>query len=47
MRRIVPDAPAWLAVIGAVGDLGDRAFALPECAGAPSAGSSIPSSSQG
>jgi single-stranded-DNA-specific exonuclease len=35
MRRIVPEAPAWLAAVGAVGDLGDRAFTLPECAGAP------------
>jgi single-stranded-DNA-specific exonuclease len=35
MRRLVPEAPAWLAAVGAVGDLGDRAFALPECAGAP------------
>lgn len=35
MRRLVPEAPAWLAAVGAAGDLGDRAFALPECAGAP------------
>jgi single-stranded-DNA-specific exonuclease len=35
MRRIVPDAPAWLAALGAVGDAGDAAFRLPECAGAP------------
>lgn len=35
MRRIDPGAPAWLAAVGAVGDLGDAAFALPECAGAP------------
>ncbi|HEV2999473.1 MAG TPA: DHH family phosphoesterase [Solirubrobacteraceae bacterium] len=35
MRRIVPDAPAWLAAVGGVGDAGDAAFALPECAGAP------------
>ena len=35
MRRLVPDAPAWLAAVGAVGDLGDAAFALAECAGAP------------
>ncbi|HWH15942.1 MAG TPA: hypothetical protein VNT51_14470 [Miltoncostaeaceae bacterium] len=35
MRRIVPEAPAWLAAVGAVGDLGDGAWALPECAGAP------------
>lgn len=35
MRRLVPEAPAWLAAVGAVGDLGDRGFALPECQGAP------------
>jgi single-stranded-DNA-specific exonuclease len=35
MRRLLPDAPAWLAAVGAVGDVGDAAFALPECAGAP------------
>ena len=35
MRRMVPEAPSWLAAVGAVGDLGDRAFELPECAGAP------------
>lgn len=35
MRRIVPEAPAWLAAVGAAGDLGDRGLALPECAGAP------------
>ena len=34
VRRLVPDAPAWLAAVGAVGDLGDAGFALPECAGA-------------
>lgn len=34
MRRIVPEAPAWLAAVGAAGDLGDAGFALPECAGA-------------
>ncbi|HVL31360.1 MAG TPA: hypothetical protein VM299_03940 [Solirubrobacteraceae bacterium] len=34
MRRIVAEAPAWLAAVGAVGDLGDAGFALPECAGA-------------
>jgi single-stranded-DNA-specific exonuclease len=37
LRRIVPDAPAWLAAVGAVGDLGAAAFALPECSGAPRA----------
>ena len=35
MRREVPDAPAWLAAVGAVGDLGSGGFLLPECAGAP------------
>lgn len=35
MRRLCPDAPAWLAAVGAAGDLGDAGFALPECAGAP------------
>jgi single-stranded-DNA-specific exonuclease len=35
MRRIVPEAPAWLAALGAFGDLGDRGLGLPECAGAP------------
>jgi len=34
MRRIVPEAPAWLAAVGAVGDLGDAGFALDECYGA-------------
>jgi single-stranded-DNA-specific exonuclease len=35
MRRVVPEAPAWLAAVGAVGDAGDAGFALPECGGAP------------
>ncbi len=35
VRRLVPEAPAWLAAVGAVGDLGDDGFALPESAGAP------------
>jgi len=35
VRRLFPEQPAWLAAIGAAGDLGDRGFALPECAGAP------------
>jgi single-stranded-DNA-specific exonuclease len=35
VRRLVPEQPAWLAAVGAVGDLGDGGFALPECAGAP------------
>jgi single-stranded-DNA-specific exonuclease len=37
MRRIVPEAPAWLAAVGAVGDLGRRGLALPECSGASAA----------
>jgi single-stranded-DNA-specific exonuclease len=37
MRRITPDAPPWLAAIGAVGDLGPAGFVLPETAGAPRA----------
>jgi single-stranded-DNA-specific exonuclease len=37
MRRVLPDAPPWLAAVGAVGDLGPSAFALDECAGAPRA----------
>jgi len=32
MRRIVPDAPAWLAAVGAYGDLGAEGLALPEAA---------------
>ena len=32
VRRLVPEQPAWLAAVGAVGH---RGFALPECAGAP------------
>jgi hypothetical protein len=35
MRRVLPDAPAWLAAVGAVGEVGPAAFALPECDGAP------------
>jgi len=38
MRRLVPDAPDWLAAVGGVGDVGDAAFALPECAGAAAGG---------
>jgi single-stranded-DNA-specific exonuclease len=30
MRRIVPEAPAWLAAVGSVAELGDDAFDLPE-----------------
>ena len=33
VRRLLPEEPAWLAAVGAFGDLGDGAFALPECAG--------------
>jgi single-stranded-DNA-specific exonuclease len=32
MRRIVPEGAPWLAAVGAVGDLGDDAFDLPEAA---------------
>jgi single-stranded-DNA-specific exonuclease len=35
MRRVVPEAPAWLAAVGAVGDYGDPALKLPECRGVP------------
>lgn len=35
MRRVVPESPSWVAAVGAVGDLGQRAFELEECAGAP------------
>jgi single-stranded-DNA-specific exonuclease len=35
MRRIVPAAPAWLAAVGAAGDLGRTGLDLPECAGVP------------
>ena len=35
MRRVEPDQPAWLAAVGASGDLGADAFRLPEVAGAP------------
>jgi hypothetical protein len=35
MRRVLPDAPAWLAAVGAVGDLGPAAFGLEECAEVP------------
>ena len=35
MRRVVPEAPAWLAALGAFGDLGTEGLALPECEGAP------------
>ena len=38
VRRIVPEAPAWLAAVGGVGDLGDAALALPECQGDGMAG---------
>ena len=32
MRRIVPEAHAWLAALGSLSDVGDEAFALPEAA---------------
>jgi single-stranded-DNA-specific exonuclease len=35
MRRVIPAAPAWLAAVGAVSDLGPAALALPECRDAP------------
>jgi single-stranded-DNA-specific exonuclease len=35
LRRLVPEAPAWLAALGAFGDLGARAWELPECGGSP------------
>ena len=35
MRRLVPEAPAWLSALGAFGDLGDRGLDLPECRPAP------------
>ncbi|MCW3040668.1 MAG: family phosphoesterase, partial [Solirubrobacterales bacterium] len=35
MRRLVPEAPAWLAAVGTVGDLGTPGFALPEATPAP------------
>ena len=35
VRSLVPEQPAWIAAVGAVGDLGSAGFALPECAGAP------------
>jgi single-stranded-DNA-specific exonuclease len=35
MKRVLPDAPAWLAAVGAVGDLGRDALSRPECAGVP------------
>ena len=34
MRRVLPDQPSWLAAVGAVGDLGDAGFQVPEAAGA-------------
>jgi single-stranded-DNA-specific exonuclease len=37
MRRIAPEEPAWLAAVGAYGDLGAAGLRLPECAGAPRA----------
>jgi single-stranded-DNA-specific exonuclease len=37
MARIVPEAPPWLAAVGAVGDLGAAGLALREAAGVPKA----------
>ena len=31
MRRLLPDAPAWLAAVGAAGDYGDAGLKLGEC----------------
>ena len=33
MRRLFPDAPAWLAAVGAAGDYGDEGLRRAECAG--------------
>ena len=33
MRRLFPDAPAWLAAVGAAGDYADAGLKLPECGG--------------
>ncbi len=35
MKRIVPDAPGWLAAVGGFGDYGDAALKLPECQDLP------------
>ena len=35
LRRLFPEQPAWLAAVGAQGDLGDAGLALPEAVGAP------------
>ena len=35
VSRLLPEQPAWLAAVGAVGDLGDAGFSLAECAAAP------------
>ena len=35
MRRVVPEAPAWLAAVGAFGDLGAPGLRLAGCSGAP------------
>jgi single-stranded-DNA-specific exonuclease len=35
VRRLLPEQPAWVAAVGAVGDLGDEGFTFSECAGAP------------
>lgn len=35
VRRVLDDQPAWLAAVGAAGDLGRPGLDLPECQGAP------------
>ncbi len=35
LRRLAPAEPAWLAAVGAYGDLGDRAWELSECQDVP------------
>ena len=35
VRRLLPEEPAWIAAVGAFGDLGAAGLTLPECAGAP------------
>ena len=35
MKRIVPDAPGWLAAVGGFGDYGEAALKLPECLDIP------------
>ena len=35
VRRLLPETPAWVAAVGAFGDLGTDGLTLPECEGAP------------